>query len=81
MSARDQLLDQLRATMASLFELDPEAITDDSRLGDDLDLDSIDAIDLIIKLQELTGEKVDQEAMKQVCTVGDIVDLMSARQS
>jgi len=62
--------------MASLFEIDGAEVTMESTLGEDLDLDSIDAIDLIIKMQELTDEKIDPEAMSKVRTVGDIVDIV-----
>lgn len=51
-----------------------EAITMDARLFEDLDLDSIDAIDLVIKLQELTGKKISPKEFKTVRTIGDIVD-------
>jgi acyl carrier protein len=62
----------LRATLVEQFELDPERVTLDARLHEDLDLDSIDAVDLVIKLQELTGRKVSHEDFKEVRTVGDI---------
>ena len=73
---REEILDEIQRLMSSLFELDPTAITLESQLGDDLDLDSIDAIDLIIKMQDMTGQKIDQEDMKRVRTVGDIVDIV-----
>ena len=73
---RDEILDELRRLMTSLFDLDAASVTLESRLGDDLDLDSIDAIDLIIKLQDMTAQKVDPEEMKAIRTVGDIVDLV-----
>lgn len=62
----------LRDTLVEEFELDPEAITPEARLNEDLDLDSIDAVDMIIKVQELTGCKVGPEDFKQVRTVGDV---------
>lgn len=71
-----EILDELRSAMASLFELDPAEITLESRFGEDLDLDSIDAIDLLVKMQDLTDRKIDQEAVKDVRTVGDVVDLI-----
>ena len=73
---REEILDELQRQMASLFDLEPSSITLESSLGDDLDLDSIDAIDLIIKMQDMTGQKVGQEEMKTIRTVGDIVDLV-----
>ena len=72
----DEILSEIRCLMSSLFELDAATITPESRLGDDLDLDSIDAIDLVIKMQDMTGQKVDQEEMRKIRTVGDIVDII-----
>jgi acyl carrier protein len=45
-----------------------------ARLSDDLDLDSIDAIDLVVKLQEYTGRKISPSEFKSVRTIGDVVD-------
>jgi acyl carrier protein len=56
-----------------MFEVPSEKITRDARLFEDLDLDSIDAVDLIVKLQELTGRKFKPEEFKSVRTVGDLI--------
>lgn len=66
------VFDTLKSTLVEQFELDPARITPDARLNEDLDLDSIDAVDLIIKLQEITGRKVSPEEFKGVRTVGDV---------
>jgi acyl carrier protein len=71
---RDAILAHIRTTMVALFDTPPEAITPDARLVEDIDLDSIDAIDLIVKLQELTGRKMKPEDFKTVRTVSDVVD-------
>ena len=47
-------------------------------LFEDLDLDSIDAVDLVVKLQDLTGRKFKPEEFKSVRTVGDILDRVQA---
>jgi acyl carrier protein len=73
---RDEIYSQVQTHMAEMFDLDVEAITQDARLRDDLDLDSIDAIDLAVKLQELTGKRVDESALREIRTVGDVVDLI-----
>jgi acyl carrier protein len=57
-----------------LFEVDEEAITPEARLYQDLDLDSIDAIDLVVHLQKLTGKKIKPEEFKSVRSVNDVVD-------
>ena len=45
----------------------------DTHLYEELDLDSIDAVDLMVKLRELTGKKMEPEAFKLVRTVRDVV--------
>jgi acyl carrier protein len=45
-------------------------------LLDDLDLDSIDAIDLAVRLQDLTGKRVDESRLREVRTVRDVVELI-----
>ena len=54
------------------FELDPADIRPDARLYEDLDLDSIDAIDLAIVVRELTGKKITPREFRDVRTVGDV---------
>lgn len=56
------------------FDIDPSRISPDARLGEDLDIDSIDAIDLIVQLKPLMGSGLDPEAFKSVRTVADVVD-------
>jgi acyl carrier protein len=60
------------------FECNPEKLTPEAQLFTDLDLDSIDAVDLIVKLQQITGKKVDPEAFKQVRSLQDVVDAIYA---
>jgi len=65
--------------MQDLFDLPVEKILLSARLSDDLDLDSIDAIDLVVKLQEYTGRKISPSEFKSVRTVGDVVDKIYAQ--
>ena len=60
------------------FECNPEKLKPDAQLFSDLDLDSIDAVDLIVKLQQITGKKVDPESFKQVRSLQDVVDAIYA---
>ncbi|MBS0545683.1 MAG: acyl carrier protein [Proteobacteria bacterium] len=69
----EQILDKLRAILADGFEIDPQRVTPDAHLFDTLDLDSIDAVDLAVRLQELTGKRIKPEDFKNVRTVGDVV--------
>lgn len=60
--------------LQDLFDLPAENITPSARLAEDLDLDSIDAVDLVVKLQEYTGRKISPSEFKSVRTIGDVVD-------
>ena len=74
MISKADIESQLQHYLVTMFEISPEKITRDARLFEDLDLDSIDAVDLIVKLQELTGRKFKPEEFKSVRTVGDLID-------
>lgn len=69
----EQILEKLRAILAESFEIDPQRVTPEINLFKDLDLDSIDAVDLAIKLQEMTGKRIKPEDFKSVRTVGDVI--------
>ncbi len=73
---RQELLTTLAAKMAEMFEVDAKTIESGTHLFTDLDLDSIDAIDLAVQLQEFTGQKVSEESLRELRTVGDVVDLI-----
>lgn len=65
---------KLQDVLAKTFQLDPAAITLEAHLFTDLDLDSIDAVELAIQLQEITGRRVKAEEFKNVRTVSDVVE-------
>lgn len=69
---------ELKAIMHKLFEIEPEDVTLESRFYEDLDLDSIEAVDLIVSLQEETGHKFKPEEFKAVRTVSDVIDIISS---
>ncbi len=73
MLTQEHILEQLRAWMEDLFEIEPEKIQLDANLYSDLDVDSIDAVDLIVKIKQLTGKQVNPEDFKNVRTVQDVV--------
>lgn len=74
MKTKDDIFAVLQQLMVKEFELDAEQIQLDANLYEDLDLDSIDAVDLVVKLRELTGKKIEPDAFKAVRTVGNVVD-------
>ncbi|EOW6671981.1 acyl carrier protein [Cronobacter dublinensis] len=65
---------EVSGLLVKLFEIDPEDITPQARLYEDLELDSIDAVDMVVHLQKKTGKKIKPETYKSVRTVQDVVD-------
>lgn len=74
MQNREDIFNILRDALVELFETDPASITLDSNLYQDLEIDSIDAIDLIDHIKRQTGKKISAEDFKSVRTVGDVVE-------
>lgn len=74
MKTRDDIYQTLASIIEDDFEVDADDITLQAHLYNDLDLDSIDAVDLVVKLREITGKKIDPEAFKKVRTVEDVVN-------
>ena len=69
----DALLHLLRQTLHEHFEIDSALVTPQARLKEDLDLDSIDAVDLTLELNRLTGRKLDVAIFRQARTVADVL--------
>ncbi|MGL4206097.1 MAG: acyl carrier protein [Aeromonadaceae bacterium] len=74
---QQEIFSEVQAALVELFELDAEAVTLEAHLYQDLELDSIDAIDLVVRLQKLTGNKIKPETFKTVRTVADVVDALA----
>lgn len=74
MQTREEIFEILRAAMVELFELEPERVTLDANLYQDLEIDSIDAVDLIDHIKRKTGKKIAAEEFKSVKTVDDVVE-------
>ncbi|WP_411725918.1 acyl carrier protein [Methyloglobulus sp.] len=74
MNNRDEILDGIKKIMLEMFEIEEDQVTLDARLYEDLDFDSIDAVDMIVKLKEITGREVKADDFKAARTVGDVVE-------
>jgi len=74
MKKQKEVLDIIKEIMEEMFEIESELITPNARLNEDLDLDSIDAVDMIVKLKEITGKDVRPEDFKNTKTIQDVVE-------
>ena len=75
---KTELFDRIVHILNDSFEIAPERITPEARLYEDLDIDSIDAVDLIVQLNPLLGRNLQPEAFKAVRSVQDVVDVVYA---
>lgn len=71
---REALFQHLRTVLVEMFDVDETRVVPDARLYEDLDIDSIDAVDLVAQLKEVTGTRMRPEDFKSVRTVQDAVD-------
>lgn len=74
MTEQHAIYQEVSALLVKLFEVDADDIKPAARLYEDLDLDSIDAVDMIVHLQKKTGRKIKAEEFKTVRTVQDVVE-------
>jgi len=74
MQSREHIYQTLADILVEEFEIEADDISLEANLYTDLDLDSIDAIDLVIKLRDITNEKIEPEVFKLVRTVEDVVN-------
>lgn len=73
---RDEIYQQLQQILFDNFEIAKDRITLDANLYTDLDLDSIDAVDLVIHVQDLIGAKIGPDEFKTARTVNDVIDVV-----
>jgi acyl carrier protein len=77
--SKDEILLVLKDVLSGHFELPPERIRPDAHLVEDLDLDSIDWIDLAVKLEMETGLKLGESELASIRTIQDLVDIIHHR--
>ena len=72
--SKDEIFTKLKHILLEQFEIDPGQIQLESNLYEDLDIDSIDAVNLMIEIKSITQRKMALEEFNAVKTVGDVVD-------
>ena len=72
MATEAEIEQKIKDILVADFDCDPARLTPDVNLFTDLDLDSIDAVDLVVRLQQETGKKVNPESFRQIRTLRDV---------
>ncbi|KGA31819.1 acyl carrier protein [Pectobacterium brasiliense] len=75
---KNEIYQEITGLLVKLFELDADDIKPESRLYEDLELDSIDAVDMVVHLQKRIGRKISPEIFKSVRTVQDVADAVES---
>ena len=75
---KEAIFETLKKVLIEEFGLDPSAVTPEARLYDDLKLDSIDAVDLIVKLKSVLPKNINPAVFKEVRTIQDVVNAIHA---
>lgn len=73
---KEEIFARLAAVLVESFNIPAEKITPEARLHEDLDIDSIDAVDMMVQLRSLTERRLQPEAFRMVRTLGDVVDAL-----
>lgn len=71
--SKEDILKRLYEILKNDFEIEESLLNENADLFDDLELDSIDAVDLAVKLQEFTEKRISPDNFKQIRTINDVV--------
>jgi len=75
--SRQEIVEHINHVLVDEFEIIPETIAPEKRLRDDLELDSLDAVDMIVAIEQRLQIRVNEEEAKEITTVGDVYDFVA----
>lgn len=73
----DEVFSKLKEVLISDFDIDESSIVPDANIITDLDLDSIDAVELIVKMKPFLNGKIEPDVFKSVRTIQDVVEILA----
>lgn len=73
---KSQIFEKIKTVLVDEFEMDSSKVVPEARLYEDLNLDSIDAVDLIVKFKSMLPRNVDPEVFKSMRTLQDVVEAL-----
>ena len=79
MRSKEEILEWVRAVLRREFQFRDEELLPTTRLLEDLDLDSIDAIDIAVRMEEELGVEIEEADLKALRTLEDVVELVHER--
>jgi acyl carrier protein len=76
--SKAEILREIQRMMKELFDFESDRVQPGTRLIEDLELDSLDAIDLAVKVEETTGIALDEAKIRQLRTIEDVIVAIEA---
>ena len=74
----EQLFSNIRRILVEQFEVEEASVTLNANLYEELEIDSIDAVDLLVQIKEMTGKKIAPDTFKEVRTIGDVIGAITS---
>lgn len=81
MPSREEHFEKLKEVLVKTFEVREDQVTPAAHLVDDLKLDSLDWVDLVIRLEQETGQEITEDELKAIRTIEEILDVIDRKQS
>jgi acyl carrier protein len=73
---KEDIFQKIKEILNEEFEIEKDAVVPEAKLYQDLELDSIDAVDLLVKMKGFIPGKIDPESFKKAATIQDVVDIL-----
>lgn len=71
---KDEIFLQIKKLLVEMFSFEEAIITPNALLADDLDIDSIDAVDLTVRLEKVFGKRIPRDDFHHIRSIGDVVE-------
>ena len=78
MITQDDIFNKIKEVLVEEFEVEPEAVLLEANLFTDLELDSLDAIDLMVTLDKELEIEIETETMQDMRTIQDVCNFVSS---
>jgi acyl carrier protein len=75
----DALFTKIREILVDQFDVEESSVSMDANLYEELEIDSIDAVDLLVQIKQLTGVKIAPDTFKDVRTIRDVMNALTAQ--
>lgn len=75
----NEIFEILKEALVELFEIEEDKIKPETLIYEDLEIDSIDAIDMIDYIKKKTGHRLLPDDFKSVKTLDDIVKAVAKK--